>query len=884
MGQRTYNNRFNRGEIDPLALARSDVERVRDSGAFMENWLPIRLGPMSFRPGVETIVESESIVDGRLIPFVAGLNDRALIEFDVETIRVLDDATSYVTRPASTTVITNGAFTTDVSGWTDVSEVGGTAVWTSDYGGAASLSGNGRAIGALRQDVATDSNDMGVQINIVEAPVKLTISDVATSRVIFEDVLLPGTHSFLVSPAANTRFEISNSTLYRAVVRYITIESAGIMELPIANFNVATTYRYAQSLDVLFVANGLLPPQRIERRGNQSWSVVDFRADDGPFETINSDGATLTASVLQGNGTLTSSRALFDRGGLVGYVGTLFKLQSSEQNRTQSASSDNVQTLSIKVTGIGEARRFTVTTSGVFTATVTLQRSVDNIAWTDVKSYTTATTDNYLDGLDNQELFYRLNVKTGNYTSGTVTMSLAYNNGSITGIVRVTEVVSSTVAKIQVVEPLGSTDATADWYHGSWSGRYGFPNAVAIFEGRLCWAGLNKVWMSVSDTFDSYDRDIEGASASIQRTVGFGTADNIEWLYPTSRMLMGMASHIVAVRSSSFNEPITFTNANLRRANTQGSAARDVVEADNRMYFVQRSLRKIFEIDYSGEPDTYEALDLMVLAPDLVGTATIKRIAVTRQPESRVWVLLDDGTLLVYLHEPTEDVRGWSRMRLATGHLAADLVSMPGVLEDDVYLRVFNGSRSYITHLASQRDALGGNLSKHFDMQYTFTSPGGTLTGLDALAGGTARVWADGKDRGQVTVSGMGTVTLDSAAYTNVTIGKPYTAKYLSNKLSDYVDGMVFNQNKRVTHLGAIMKNVVPQFFQYGSDESHLQPMPNLEDGTSYDKTVRRDYDELPFEFDGTYDSDSRYYLQTTAPCTVLAVTVVVDDPNYPPA
>ena len=54
--------------------------------------------------------------------------------------------------------------------------------------------------------------------------------------------------------------------------------------------------------------------------------------------------------------------------------------------------------------------------------TVTVQRSFDNSNWVDVKTYDEVSEENIVD--PTQFVFYRIGVATGNYGSGTVTVTL----------------------------------------------------------------------------------------------------------------------------------------------------------------------------------------------------------------------------------------------------------------------------------------------------------------------------------------------------------------------------------------------------------------------------------------------------------------------------
>ncbi|RWO57053.1 hypothetical protein [Mesorhizobium sp.] len=64
---------------------------------------------------------------------------------------------------------------------------------------------------------------------------------------------------------------------------------------------------------------------------------------------------------------------------------------------------------------------FDVSVSGTFVATVTLQRSKDGTNWRDAD---TITSPSEWTGESGSAWWFRIGVKTGNYTSGTVTVEL----------------------------------------------------------------------------------------------------------------------------------------------------------------------------------------------------------------------------------------------------------------------------------------------------------------------------------------------------------------------------------------------------------------------------------------------------------------------------
>lgn len=79
-------------------------------------------------------------------------------------------------------------------------------------------------------------------------------------------------------------------------------------------------------------------------------------------------------------------------------------------------SAQNTFTDSVRLEGY-----FNLSLSGTFAATVTVQRSIDNATWADVDTFN-AGTEEY--GFEPELMWYRVGVKTGDFTSGTVVVRL----------------------------------------------------------------------------------------------------------------------------------------------------------------------------------------------------------------------------------------------------------------------------------------------------------------------------------------------------------------------------------------------------------------------------------------------------------------------------
>lgn len=662
---------FNRGLISPLALARTDIDRVSLSAETMTNWMPRVLGSMMLRPGTQYIGATASNNAAKFIPFVYSTTDTALIEFTPLLMRVwVSDA--LVTRTTVTASISNGTFTTNLNGWTTVAGGGAAGHITGDYLG---LYGDGTTPAQCYQSVTL--NETGVEhaigIGIERGPVTLKVGTALDDdSYIATTVLGTGTHSLTFTPTTDFVIEFQSATKYEVLVSSIGIAAAGVMTLvsPYAGADLSKI-RWDQSADVVYLAADGYQQYKIERRSTTSWSLVKYEPTDGPFRGINITKTTLTANALSGGTeaspvTLTSPLPLFKTTD----VGALFRLSSNGQTVTQvGVTAENTFTTAIRVTGVTNSRVFSYTVTGVSDSTVTLQRSLigPDSGFTDVGTPITAPDSaTYDDKLDNQIAWYRIGIKTGGYGTDTVTFTLDFPNGSIEGIGKVISVTSNKVVNVSVLVDFGDTDATTDWYEGDWSSTRGYPTAVALVEGRLGWAGRDRVWLSVSDAYESFDDTVIGDSGTIRRTIGTGPVDNVNWMVALKRLLYGTDSTEWALRSSGEDEILTPTNANPKPYGTQGSATVNPVKIDGSALFVQRGGTRLMESSLNATDFEFGLNNLTGLYPE-AGNAEFVRLAVQRQPDTRVHCVRGDGVVSVLVHDAVEEVSCWTAMESGDG-------------------------------------------------------------------------------------------------------------------------------------------------------------------------------------------------------------------------
>lgn len=769
--------------------------------------------------------------------------------------------------------------TTAGSGVHTISKIQG---WDSgDESGAASLySSSGLALtGALTSAaIRRQTLTIGAPDQNVRHAIKISVSRGAcTFRVgstlngdeyITKTTLGRGNHSLAFVPTgASVYVQVESYAQATVLIESIVMASSGAIEVitPWAESDLEFIANPAASADVLFVACKNKQQMKIERRGSHSWSVVYYEPADGPFLNENITPTKLAPSALTGSGvniTATGTTSLFKSTD----VGRLIEIHSVGQKISKQFAALDEVTETLRVTAVGSNRTFSINITGTWTGTIALQRSVgDDISWADVETYTTNQNKTYNDALDNQIVYFRLKMTA--FTSVTSNISeLNYGLGSSIGVGKITSVTHSLVAVVDVLNSFGGTTATDTWALGIWSDTTGWPTAVGFRDGRLWWGGKTWIIGSVSDGYSSFDSYIEGNSAPIIRTIGFGPVDVINWLAETNRLIIGTSGAEIAIASSALEEAVTNSTFNLKRISTQGSSLTSTVSIDTSIIFARRGGARLFEIDVDNQTNS-----LTTMTPDLFESPIVK-LAVQRMPDTRLHALRADGSVAVLVFDKVEKVFCW--IVVETDGVVEDIAVLPGSSEDNVYYlvnRTISGStKRYLEKWALETEAHGGVTNKIADSFITYSgSATATITGLGHLEGKVVIVWGNSKALGEYTVSGSA-ITLTEAV-TLAFIGLPYDAIYQSAKLAP------LTSSSRIDHVGLSLLDTHARGLEYGQDFIIMDGLPQTEGyGLVSEDAVWDKYDESAIEMPGVWSTDSRLCLRATAPypCTVAACII----------
>lgn len=821
---------LNAGEISKIALARVDISKMRMAAEVQLNWSPYVVGPMTLRAGLLMVGETLSDQPTKMIDFVYAKDDTSLIELTPGEMRIWINEV-LLTRPQVATQIRDPYFTNtgiNAGVWDTTNTTAGATVVVAkdsgdDFGSATFTCTPVGGLTQVQQTVTVAPADQGVEhgirVVVTNGPVTFRAgSSAGLFDVVSQKVLDTGTYSLSCFPTGNFVIQIESIDAWNKIVTQCSIEAPGPVIIPTtwAESDLGKV-RWVQSLDEVFIACAGQQQRVIQRSGTRpaarGWAVVLFKSNDGPFNSLPTiSGATLTPSVYYGNGTLTSSLPLFQKG----HVGGLFRMFCSGQLNNCLLGGQGAFSDPLRVSGNSKNDRLVLgTVSGTWSGTLTVQRSFVGPN----ESFTTNTSnggtalitsngdisyDDSAGGTTTQffgtTVWIRIGFAgAGDYGSGAanITFGNYLYTGAVTGqggqyaVVRVTGYTSPTQVDIEaitspeslalgMVTPIPSISGATNWAESQWSDVAGWPTSVCIHEGRLCWFGGAQAWLSASDNYDNFaDINFNGTSTgdggAIIETLGSGPGDNIPWGMSLSRLLIGREQSIMSARSSNFDQPLTPSAIVIRDCSDQGAERLPAIKVGKRGIFVQQSGFRVYELSFASQEQDYDDKDLTRLNQD-IGSKGFVAIHHSTQPEKTVWLPRGDGQCAALLYDVKDEVETW--WRIQTLGLIEDVVVLPqDGFEDLVYFvinRTIDGqTKRFIEKIALRANCVGGSINQQLDCASTFQLALGTASvNVPQLPNTLVNVWADGVDLGTTTSDALGNVNMpDGNNHLNIVVG-----------------------------------------------------------------------------------------------------------------
>lgn len=875
--QHAFAYALNAGGVDPEAIARVDLQKMRLAGEHpVKNLLPRVLGPATLRPGTEflTGISAES----RMMRFWKDDGAGYVLIFSANEMRVMSNGVIQQVQSVATTIATGS--------WTDESD--GTA--TASGGSTLTLNATRTHTARLRQSLSVAGGDQAkahvLKVVVSAGPIYLRIGTTAGGAELMptatEAELDNGTHQIAFTPGTGTVYiDVFSYDAVTRSVSSITFASSGDLVVPTPWSTMAQieALRVVQSLDVLFVGDGSNQQRRIEHRGTLSWGIALYRPGSGPFLPGN-DRITLTPAATSGNTTLTASQALFQSG----HVGALVEVTHIGRVITDTLSGADEATDYVTIIGIDAGRYFFRTATGSsFVGTLVLERSfepVDPATWSEFATYVdgaaTFTRTAVDDTQDNVTVHYRFRVSA--YTSGSVAVTLEYDSDVQVGRARITDFTSETEVDVEVLEPFGLTTASRQWRMSSWSDVTGWPRTPVIHDGRMHWFREDMDYASVPDDYPNFDDTVAGDSGPLARSVGSGGEAGVLWALSMDRLVVGTSRSEAIIAASEFDAPLTPTAYTVRRPSRRGSADIAAVEHGDGLFFVGRGRRRLYELSMVATGTRFETTDVSRLNPAAY-RGGVARVDIQMHPETRHYAVMDDGTITLLTFERRDEVVAVTQIEIAGG-LVEDVCVLPNTDQDDVYLIVNRSGSRFVERFAKEADQMSKSTCALLDGHKVLTSVS-SITGATRFAGQTVQVWADGVRLADKTLDGSGNAAL-GATYARVVYGKAYTADYKSVKLAYAAQlGDAVGQTKQVRGAGLVLANSCLDGISVGPDFSHLEALPDVVNGAARtDNQFFAHYDQNIFPINSEWDTDARFAVRINSaegPVTMQGIVLDVE-------
>ena len=411
------------------------------------------------------------------------------------------------------------------------------------------------------------------------------------------------------------------------------------------------------------------------------------------------------------------------------------------------------------------------------------------------------------------------------------------------------------------------------------NGTGNYPKCVSFFEQRLVFAGTinnpQTLWFSKSGDYENFTTGTADADAMIY-TIASNQVNAIESIKATRTLIVMTTGGEFTVTSGATQDPITPTNLNIRKQSNYGSAGVDAVSVGNSTLFLQRAKRKIRELAYNFDTDSYVAPDLTILAEHITDSGVVQ-MDYQQEPFSIVWCVRDDGKLVGLTYNRLQDVVAWHGHDFGGTNAKCKSVAVIDIdtAEDQVYViveRTIDGATKKYVEYLSTYDFNSSLTEFHFvdsGLAYSGSSTT-TLSGLSHLEGQTVKVIVDGATHPDRVVS-SGSISLERSA-TTAKVGLAFISTLQTMRLDEGFRGTDQTKTKRIY-------DVTVRFFEtvgakVGPNETNLDEIPFRDSSASMTAPVPLFTGDKETEFPSDYGTDGFVLVkqEQALPMTILAL------------
>lgn len=533
-----------------------------------------------------------------------------------------------------------------------------------------------------------------------------------------------------------------------------------------------------QSGDRQYLAHENHPPSRLTRTGSTSFTHDTAPLINGPYADLNrNEAATVTVSgtAVGSSVTITATQPIFASG----HVGALFRIEAKDLSDIPAWEPGIDGVVSGSTLRKSDGKVYLAASSG---RTGTVQPTHDvGTEW-----------DGMQTGVD-------VNAK------GPFGVQWTYQY-DMSGSLQITAVavdgLSATATVLRRLPAALTSVASAYWQHGAFSAANGWPKIVFIWQQRLCWMTDFYIYASVSGDFlnhqDFTSNGLLAPDLAFRRRLSIsdpvlGAVVDRDGVYLTT----ASGEYIITLMDPTSG--VTGTNIKLVDQGNRGSKRIRPLKIAGEVVFADRSGRKVMAAEYAFDRDRYPAANLTAPARHITGTG-VKQLLWAQSPEQLLCAVRQDGQLAVHAHDPEQQVRGWSRIKLGAGGqiLSAIATPNPDGDGDDIWALIQrDGVKSWERQMPLwDEDRMVQTDAFFVDSGVIESGAPASTISAPHLAGRTVRLLLDGKTAPDQVVPGDGTITLPYQASVRVA-GLPYEARLKSLRFEQRDRYDQTNQDKK---------------------------------------------------------------------------------------
>ena len=473
------------------------------------------------------------------------------------------------------------------------------------------------------------------------------------------------------------------------------------------------TLSFAQSGDIVFIVCPTIAPQQLKRTAASSFVFEEMAFEYPPMLDENTEPEHTLWNTHYKKGDVTDIYSWMEEFSPASVGRHIQIRQSKSGNRMQWTLKSNNNTVddngnftsySLEIFG-----SWTLTSHGTWTGELELQRSFDGgNTWETYANISSAKDNNASISGDEttEDALYRIQmtgyVQSGSGTIRACKVTLDNSQYSRTGIVKITEHIDARHVKGVIVKKLAkampptlkdgapSKRVTGNTYW-SWGAFHDDcqPTAIAFYESRLYMGGTadhpDRLWGSRVNDYANFLVKGEEDDAGLDFTLASQNVSTIRWMIGKGALIIGTTDSEWTIGSqSSARGALTAGDLKCTRQSAYGSShACSALLAEDSVIFLQRGSRKLRVFRYSWEQDNYIAEDLTIFAEHILN-AKVKSIALQTNPDTIIWVLLQDGTICALTYDSAQKVVGWTRITRVGFCRALEVV--PSQEEDRVFM------------------------------------------------------------------------------------------------------------------------------------------------------------------------------------------------------